>query len=381
MSALAQVIPFQPADAVRLLIVSESTIVQQELAARLSSANWSRQFASSGAHALEKLLEDEFELLLLDPALPDITSDEFQSLVRIHSPRTKIVCLDPQTGMPDRIDEAPPSAARLTGVHREGTLPLPFDGDACAEQTGGLPGVIGNSECMRKLYRICHLLAPRDTTVLIEGQSGTGKDVVAQAIHQLSHRRANSFVVINCAAIPESLLEAELFGYQKGAFTGAVQSRIGRLHAAHGGTLFLDEVGEIPLGLQAKLLRFLEQGELQRLGSSETYRVDTRVIAATNSQLKKMVGERQFREDLYYRLAVFPIELPPLRERLDDLMSLALNFLAKSCRQRVSILPDALALLRAHQWPGNVRELRNVVERAAILAGAGNNVGAQHIVI
>ncbi len=382
MSALAPVLPFQAADTVRLLIVSESTIVQQELASRLSSSNWSRQFAGSGAHALEKLLEQDFELLLLDPALPDIAIDEFQSLVQTHSPATKIVCLDPQTGMPNGGGPAIPGTANLPGGGRiqpqRATFLPPTDR---GEQHGGLPGVIGDSECMKKLYRVCHLLAPRNTTVLIEGESGTGKEVIAQAIHALSRRRLNPLVVINCAAIPEALLEAELFGYQKGAFTGAMQSRIGRLHAAHGGTLFLDEIGDMPMGLQAKLLRFLEQGELQRLGSSETFRVDTRVIAATNAPLKKMVRERLFREDLYYRLAVFPIELPPLKERLDDVVSLAHSFLEKDCRQPVSILPEALAKLRAHAWPGNVRELRNVVERAAILVGCGQQVTAEHILL
>ena len=250
-----------------------------------------------------------------------------------------------------------------------------------ASSANGLPGVIGRSECMRKLYEVCHLLAPHDTSVLLEGQSGTGKDVIARAIHQLSRRRSNPYVVINCAAIPEALLEAELFGYQKGAFTGAVQSKIGRFHAADRGTLFLDEIGEMPLGLQAKLLRFLEQGELQRLGATETYQVDTRVIAATNSQLKNMVQEKRFREDLYYRLAVFPIELPPLKDRLEDVQDLANNFLANAHRKQISISSEALAKLQAHRWPGNVRELRNVVERATILVGEGRHLGAEHIVL
>lgn len=381
MSALAQAIPFQTRDAVRLLIVSSDTRFQKELSTRLSSSNWSRQFADSGAHALGLLLEREFELLVLDPGLPDLAIDEFQSLVRMHSPRTQIVIINPETGMPygTTAPTAPPPPAAILDPEQPRHIRIPSGSVIDAPE--GLPGVVGEAECMKTVSRLCRLLAPRDTTVLIEGQSGTGKDVIARAIHQLSARHASQLVVINCAAIPETLLESELFGYQKGAFTGAVQSRIGRIHAAHGGTLFLDEIGEMPLTMQAKLLRFLEQGELQRLGSSETYRVDTRVIAATNAQLKKMVEERQFREDLYYRLAVFPIQLPALKERREDIMPLAMNFLAKSCRHSASIMPEALEILQTHDWPGNVRELKNVMERASILAGDSQRIEAEHIVI
>ena len=191
----------------------------------------------------------------------------------------------------------------------------------------GLPGMIGDSEVMQRVYAVTRLVARRNTSSgVILGQSGTGKDLVAQAIHLVSPRRSNPFVVINCAAIPEALLEAELFGYVKGAFTGAVQSRMGRIHAAQGGTLFLDEIGEMPLALQSKLLRFLEQGEVQRLGSNDNFRVDVRVIAATNVELRKRVDEGAFREDLYYRLAVFSIKLPLLSERLCDLPRLACSF-------------------------------------------------------
>jgi len=179
--------------------------------------------------------------------------------------------------------------------------------------------------------------------------------------------------------IPEPLLEAELFGYTKGAFTGAVQSRIGRIHAAQGGTLFLDEIGELPLGLQSKLLRFLEQGEVQRLGSSDSFRVDVRVVAATNSNLRKLVEEQRFREDLYYRLAIFPIELPLLKDRMEDLPSLASTFLAKFSAHRMSLSSEASFMLLQHHWPGNVRELRNVIERATILAQDDRQVLGKHI--
>ena len=189
--------------------------------------------------------------------------------------------------------------------------------------------MIGNSRVMQPVYRLARLLAPRNTTVLITGPTGCGKEVVARAIHHLSPRAGRAFAVVNCAAIPETLLEAELFGYARGAFTGAMQSYAGRIQAAQGGTLFLDEIGEMPMSLQPKLLRFLEQKELQRLGSAEVVRVDARVISATNAHLLSLVREGKFREDLYYRLCGFPIEIPPLRDRAEDIAQLAAHFLEK----------------------------------------------------
>ena len=181
-----------------------------------------------------------------------------------------------------------------------------------------LPGMLGHSPSLRQVYRLTRLVAPRLTTVLVTGETGTGKELVARAVHALSPRRERPFVVINCAAIPEPLLEAELFGYNRGAFTGAIQSRAGRIQMAHGGTLLLDEVGDLPLSMQAKLLRFLQEGEVQRLGSSDTLHVDARVTAATNADLARLVKEGRLRDDLYYRLAVFPIEIDPLRSRRED---------------------------------------------------------------
>ena len=198
---------------------------------------------------------------------------------------------------------------------------------------------------------------------------------------RLGLRRLKPFVVVNCAAIPEALLEAELFGYVKGAFTGAMQSRIGRIHAAQGGTLFLDEIGDLPFGLQSKLLRFLEQGEVQRLGCTDAFRVDVRVIAATNSNLRKLVQEGKFRADLFYRLSIFPVELPPLREHMEDLGRLVQSFLAKFCPHQVTLGSEATELLEQHNWPGNVRELRNVIERASIMLRNERVIGAHHIIL
>ena len=244
----------------------------------------------------------------------------------------------------------------------------------------GIRGMVGDSPTMQHLYELIHMVAARTTTVLITGESGTGKDLVAQALHTTSPRQKSPFVVVNCAAIPEALLEAELFGYAKGAFTGAMQSRIGRIHAAHGGTLFLDEIGDMPLALQSKMLRFLEQGEVQRLGSNDNLRVDVRVIAATNAPLLSLIKENRFREDLYYRLAVFPIRLAPLRERGHDLTVLT-RFLVNKFAPHLTLTEEAMDMLYKHSWPGNVRELRNVIERASILAEGGNEIRAEHILL
>jgi DNA-binding NtrC family response regulator len=234
-----------------------------------------------------------------------------------------------------------------------------------------LPELIGEAQCMLDLSRRIRLVAPRSTPVLIEGPTGSGKELVAKALHRLSPRSRKPFVAINCAAIPEALLEAELFGHTRGAFTGAVQGRVGRIEAADGGTLFLDEIGEMPLALQSKLLRFVESGELQRVGDNETARVDVRILAATHQPLSQHAQEGKFRADLFYRLAVFLIRTPALAEHLEDLPLLVDHFLERMAREHPAkrLDADATARLKAHTWPGNVRELEHVLERAMILAG------------
>jgi DNA-binding NtrC family response regulator len=224
---------------------------------------------------------------------------------------------------------------------------------------------------MLEVSRRIRLVAPRATPVLIEGPTGSGKELVAEALHRLSPRVRKPFVAINCAAIPEALLEAELFGHTRGAFTGAVQGRVGRIESADGGTLFLDEIGEMPLALQAKLLRFVECGELQRVGDNVTVKVNVRIIAATHRPLAQHTQSGSFRSDLYYRLAVFLIRTPSLADHAQDLPLLVEHFLQKMGRDEPvkRLAPGALAKLAAHNWPGNVRELEHVLERAAILAG------------
>ncbi len=249
-------------------------------------------------------------------------------------------------------------------------------------QRRGAPRIIGDDPKLRLVSQQLHRAAATDATVLIQGESGTGKELFARALHALSPRNDGPFVAINCAAIPENLLETELFGYEKGAFTGAGQRKPGRFEMAHRGTLFLDEIGELPLALQAKILRALEEKRFERVGGTQSLLVDVRVVAATNRQLKQRVAERQFREDLFFRLSVFPIEIPPLRERADDIVTLARNFVDKFCRElnkpTLVLAPTSLDELRAYPWPGNVRELQNSIERAVILC-EGDTIHPRHL--
>jgi formate hydrogenlyase transcriptional activator len=240
-----------------------------------------------------------------------------------------------------------------------------------SERAGARP-IIGHSSSLRHVLKQVEIVAPTDATVLVLGETGTGKELVARAIHDASGRSRRPFVKLNCAAIPSTLLESELFGHERGAFTGAVAQRIGRFELADGGTLFLDEVGEIPLELQPKLLRVLQEHEFERVGGAHTLKADVRVIAATNRDLPEMVGAQRFRDDLYYRLNVFPITIPPLRERPDDIEALVEHFVehfAPRMNRRIDVIPlETLDALRRHPWPGNVRELENVIQRAVILS-------------
>jgi formate hydrogenlyase transcriptional activator len=236
--------------------------------------------------------------------------------------------------------------------------------------------IVGESQTLRRVLKEVETVATTSSTVLILGETGSGKELIARALHNLSDRRERTFVKLNCAAIPTGLLESELFGHEKGAFTGAIATKIGRFETADKGTLFLDEVGEIPLELQVKLLRVLQEQEFERLGSTRTIRVDVRVVAATNRDLGQMVEEQKFRSDLYYRLKVFPITLPPLRERAEDIPALVRHFAQKFAlrmKKRIETIPaDAMKALQAYAWPGNIRELENFIERAVILTSGSD---------
>jgi DNA-binding NtrC family response regulator len=246
----------------------------------------------------------------------------------------------------------------------------------------GAPQIVGEDVKLKHLSVTLHRAAATDTTVLLEGESGTGKELFARTLHALSPRADGPFVAINCAAIPETLLETELFGHEKGAFTGATARKLGRFEIAHRGTLFLDEIGDLPLSLQAKILRALEEKRFERVGGTTLLQVDVRVVAATNRNLKAAVAARQFREDLFFRLSVFPISIPPLRERPDDIPLLAKYFVERFCRdlnkKALVLSPTAITELRAYSWPGNVRELQNCIERAVILT-EGDTIHARHL--
>jgi len=369
-----------------VLVASPSISLRAQVRRNLDQEAGPVQEVNGGADALVKLETGQWQLLFLDRRLPDLDAEELIQIIKIRFPGIEVIVVDSASGsgLPQRgagvgswlrplprtapVWEAPP---KLTPQ------------DASRAEVQPLPGMIGASESMQRLYRLTRLVAPHHTTVLVMGATGTGKELVARAIHQLSARAAGPWAAVNCAAIPESLLESELFGYARGAFTGAVHAFAGRICSAQGGTLFLDEVGELPLNLQAKLLRFLEQKEVQRLGTSETLRVDVRVVAATNADLEQQVEAGKFRSDLYYRLSAFPLELPPLTERRDDIVPLAEHFLrglgAASRGAPRLLTAEARRVLEAQAWHGNVRELQQIMERAAILADDCTEIGPAHL--
>ena len=341
---------------------------------------------TNGLDSLDLLRSEDFDAVLVNWPLPDWPSaanllEELQHV----QPETPVVFYAPGI-----------SSSECIRLCRVGAFHVIQSGDVTSSlylaanskwAQAQAPGCAGDAECwmgslvgesrqMDQIAERIRLVASRRSTVLITGETGTGKEVVARAIHEASNRSRFPMVAVNCCALPETLLEAELFGHVRGAFTGAINARAGRFEQAHRGTVFLDEIGDMPLGLQAKLLRVLQEREVQRLGSSETVHVDVRVIAATNMDLEELVRRGKFREDLFYRLNVVPIHVPPLRERSRDIAPLTLHFVEKICRQESmpckQISPEILTRLAAHDWPGNVRQLENTVEKAIVLSGERN---------
>jgi DNA-binding NtrC family response regulator len=372
------------------LIASPSSALREQVRHSLNGRWRQVQHALGGAEALAKLEEGEWQVLFLDRRLPDLDCEELVPIIQRRFPGIQVVMLDSEAGFgsgfgsEDEGNGVRPGTAFLEPAPSEPTSAGEEKSSArSAEEIDPLPGMIGRSEAMQRIYRLAHLIAPRSTTVLVVGPTGSGKELVARALHILSPRAAKPFVAVNCAAIPEALLESELFGHARGAFTGAVQAQLGRIPAAHGGTVFLDEVSELPLGMQAKLLRFLEQKEVQRLGTAEPTRVDVRVIAASNVDLAGRAGRGEFREDLFYRLSAFPLELPALSERRSDIIPLAEHFLACMAAAMNGPCPvlsgEAIGILEAHPWKGNVRELQHVMERASILVEDGETVLSEHL--
>ncbi|NOX38570.1 MAG: sigma-54-dependent Fis family transcriptional regulator [Calditrichaeota bacterium] len=367
-------------DTPRILIVDNEEKFCKVVQAALALEQLPAAYCTSGAAALEFLEKHPVEIVVTDLRMDRMDGLQLLEAIKSRFPRTEVVIMTAYATQKTAVE------ALKKGAHDYLIKPFEMDelvlrlrrileqkqrlakAESTEQQTPPLifRGMVGKSQKMQQLFRLIQKAAETDVTVLILGESGTGKELVAQAIHQQSHRARKPFVTVNCAALPETLLESELFGYEKGAFTGATQRRAGKFEQANGGTIFLDEIGDMSLSTQAKLLRVLQNKEVYRLGSSERLIVDTRIIAATHQPLEAMVSRGQFREDLYYRLNVFPISLPPLRDRKEDIPELVHFFLEQTAAH--SITRQALACLMEYDWPGNVRELRNVIERAAILS-------------
>src|SRR5688572_2974697 len=376
-----------------LQIVDDETALREAVAERLGDHGFDVEQAQSGEQALERLAEFAFDILLTDLRLPGIDGRRVLDTALERYPDIIAIVITGFGTVKDAVDAIKQGAADFI------TKPFQFDAflhvlqsvleqrrlksenaylRSQLEDRYRIDGLIGRSRVMRDLFQLLETVAATSSTVLITGETGTGKEVVARAIHHNSPRRAQRFVAINCSAIPETLLEAELFGHVRGAFTGAIGTRQGRLEQAHRGTLFLDEVGTMSMSLQMKLLRVLQEREFERVGDNQTIKVDVRVIAATNADLARMVADGSFREDLYYRLNVIPVTLPPLRDRREDIPLLVQHFLQKFCgevsRQVMTVSQAAMRPLMTYAWPGNVRQLENAMERAVALSGSRTQI-------
>ncbi len=373
-----------PAKAPHILIVDDQEAIRRFLAATLEARGYRVTTAATGADGLAQAAQDPPDFTLLDLRLPDQGGLDVLQRLRERQPGARVVILT-SYGRGEVADEAvrlgaldfiskPVDLERLLAVISRGLQPREATAapDA-ADLFTDLPGLVpGRSPSMLRLYdQVRKVAAGSRSTVLIAGESGAGKDVLAQVLHRLSPRRDYPFLEINCAALPEPLLESELFGHERGAFTDATQKKLGLLELAHSGTLFLDEIGDMPPPIQVKLLRVLEKLSFRRVGGLENIEVDVRIIAATNRDLADQVSRGRFREDLYFRLGVVQLQVPPLRERPEDLDALARHFLrrfaAEFSRAFTDFSPDALTALQARPWPGNVRQLRNTIERSVLL--------------
>jgi DNA-binding NtrC family response regulator len=366
-----------------LLIVDDESTLRSAIAERLADHGFAVEEAGSGEEALPRIADFAFDVLITDLRLPGVGGRDVLDAALERYPDIIAIVITGYGTVKDAVDAIKQGAADFI------TKPFQFDAllhvlrsaieqrrlksenaylRSQLEDRYRIDGLVGRSRVMRDLFHLLETVAATSSTVLITGETGTGKELAARAIHHNSPRRANRFVALNCSAIPETLLEAELFGHARGAFTGAVGTRQGRLEQAHKGTLFLDEVGTMSPSLQAKLLRVLQEREFERVGDAHTIKIDVRVIAATHSDLAKMVAQGTFREDLYYRLNVLPVQLPPLRDRREDIPLLVQHFLqrltSESGRGAVTVSQECMRRLMAYRWPGNVRQLENIVERA-----------------
>ena len=382
------------ADATKhLLLVEDEVPLREAVAEQLTDHGFAVVQAESAEHAIERLADFAFDVVVTDLRLPGQDGTRvIEAALKLYPDIIGIVMTGFGT-VKDAVEVIKRGAADFV------TKPFQFDELWHAlqgameqrrlrtenawlreqlDQRYSFEGIVGRSRAMQDLFQLLQTVAPTSSTILITGETGSGKEIVARAIHHASPRRAHRFMAINCSAIPENLLEAELFGHTRGAFTGAVGTRQGKIEQAHRGTLFLDEVGTMSMALQMKLLRVLQEREFERIGDSQTIKVDVRVIAATNADLARMVADGSFREDLFYRLNVIPVQLPALRERKEDIPLLVPHFLqkfgAELNRPTLTVSQAALRCLMTYQWPGNVRQLENAMERAVALSGGRTQV-------
>ncbi len=372
----------------RILVADDEESMRWVLSKALRKKGYSVDLAADGNQALRQVREQSYDLVIVDIKMPGMTGLELLDKARELRPDLLVVVMTAEASMKNAVE------AMKRGAYDYITKPFDLEVlDAIIEKVSRArdvsnqvamlkqelkerylaeKNIIGNSASMQELYKTIGKVAGSDITVLIQGESGTGKELVARAIHLNSSRFGKPFIAINCAAIPKDLLESELFGSERGAFTGATERKIGKFEQANHGTIFLDEIGDMPLDLQAKILRVLQEQEITRIGGSQNLAVNVRVVAATNQDLQEHVRNREFREDLYYRLNVVPINLTPLRERREDIPSLVTYFLEQTCAEleipTKQCSPDTMQLLKNHSWPGNVRELENSIKRAVILS-------------
>lgn len=370
-----------------ILVVDDDSSVRRVLQMQLAEAGYDVAQANSGGEALRFLAESHPQLVITDLKMPDLDGIELLQRIREDEIQTTVILITAfgsietavqamRLGAYDYITKPIDYDALLAAVHRALERQNLIDEvrtlRSALDRHYGFENIIGHSKPLLRVLEMAARVAQHDSTVLIHGETGTGKELLARAIHENSRRRNRPFVTINCGAIPKDLIEAELFGHMRGAFTGAVANKSGKVEMADRGTLFLDEIGELPLEAQVKLLRLIQQGEIERIGSTSSRSIDVRIVAATHRDLAAMVEDGSFREDLYYRLAVVPLELPPLRERKGDIPELA-EYLFKQAKEKhgmtnLRIASTAIAKLSRYRWPGNIRELGNIIERMIVLS-------------
>jgi DNA-binding NtrC family response regulator len=382
-----------------ILVIEDKDSMREMLSKTLEAEGYEVETALNGESGVEKAKEKKYDVVLSDLKLPQMDGIQVLSSLKELDTDTSVILMTAYGTIEKAVEAMKEGAFDF--------LTKPFDTDHLSvlikralenrrlvaenvllrEELGhnlGYAEIIGKCGKMQEVSKLIQKVAPSDSTVLLLGESGTGKELFARAIHSLSNRKNGPYVAINCAAIPRELLENELFGSERGAYTGSVARKMGKFEIAEGGTIFLDEVGDLDIALQAKLLRVLQDKTFERLGGTKTLSVDVRLIAASNADLKKAIDKKEFREDLFYRLSVFPINIPPLRERREDIPELAAYFVKKYCAEmkkpNKSISPEAMSLLDKYHWPGNVRELENTIERAIILC-EGKRIMPEHLAI